>query len=337
MRSGGGMPGVKAVRAKGNTYYYWTKVQPWVRLPDKRDAAGFMRKLMELERVAEKLQETRAGTLADAIRLYRKSPAFTDRKPNTRDLYATYLDQANDALPGASLAEITPQTIQRYIMDENADRRGAANMMLKVLHIVFKWSQARRAGLTDPTVGIVQYVVGEHEAWPDHVLAAALASEDDLFRRAVRLYLYTGQRSGDVCRMTWNVVTADNRIPVKQEKTDIPLLIPIHPRLLDEMTSAPRTTLTILANKMGEPLKPQTFAEWVKVFGRAHGVKKMVPHGLRKNAVNELLECECSTAQVSSITGQSLAMVEYYARQRNQGRIADVAMLKWGNHKKSGK
>jgi hypothetical protein len=45
---------------------------------------------------------------------------------------------------------------------------------------------------------------------------------------------------------------------------------------------------------------------------------KVVPHGLRKNAVNTLLEVGCTVAEVSSITGQSLQMVEHYAKQINK-------------------
>lgn len=329
MRGNVAWPGVAVKTAKGRKYHYWTRSTPWVRLPDPmKDPDGFMRKIAHLGRVEIAKAEGRAGTLADTIRLYRKNPAFTDRAQNTRDLYNIYLEQLMLAFPDAALAEITPQLVQQYIMDENADRRGAANIMLKMLHIIFKFAMRRRRGLSDPTVGIDPYETGEHEAWPDHILEAALKSEDDLFRRAVHLYLYTGQRTGDVCRMTWNVI-AGGRISVTQEKTDAPLLIPIHPDLAAEMAKAPRTTLTILANKIGQPLKPQTFRAWVDAFAAKHGVT-LVPHGLRKNAVIGLLEAECSTAEVSSITGQSLAMVEHYARGRNQARIANVAMGKWG-------
>jgi tRNA(Ile2) C34 agmatinyltransferase TiaS len=56
---------------------------------------------------------------------------------------------------------------------------------------------------------------------------------------------------------------------------------------------------------------------------------EVVPHGLRKNAVNALLEAECSTAEVSAITGQSLKMVEHYAKKRNQKRLGGSAILKF--------
>ena len=148
---------------------------------------------------------------------------------------------------------------------------------------------------------------------------------------AVHLHLYTGQRTGDVCRMAWNALTPDGRIPVKQQKTGTDLLIPQHPALLDQLRTARRSTVTILSNRKSGSLKPAAFRDWVDAFAAEHGVN-LVPHGLRRNAVNGLLEAGCSTAEVSSITGQSLAMIEHYAKERNQPRMAGVAMLKWGRH-----
>lgn len=322
-------PGVKPVKAKGRVYHYWTRSKPWVRLPDPgKDPDGFMRKLAACQRVDAARKEQRVGTLAQSITLYKKHPDFTDRAANTQKLYGIYFAELCQIFPEASLHEITPQLVRRYVMDENADRRGAANMMLKMLHIVYKWASERRSGLTDPTKGIKLYKIGEHEPWPDHVIDAALTSPDAAFRRAVKLHLYTGQRTGDVCRTAWNVVTADQRIPVKQQKTGTPLLIPIHPDLRGELSMTPKTAITILTNRTGGPLQPQTFSKWVADFAAKHKVK-LVPHGLRKNAVIGLLEAECSTAEVSSITGQSLGEVERYARLRNQGRIAVGAMEKW--------
>ena len=52
-------------------------------------------------------------------------------------------------------------------------------------------------------------------------------------------------------------------------------------------------------------------------------------HGLRKSAVVFLLEAGCTDAEVSSITGQSRQMVEHYAKQVNQKKLAAAAVLKW--------
>jgi integrase len=57
----------------------------------------------------------------------------------------------------------------------------------------------------------------------------------------------------------------------------------------------------------------------------------LVFHGLRKSAVVMLLEVGCTTAEVQAITGQSMQMVEHYAKQVNQKKLAAAAILKWEN------
>jgi hypothetical protein len=60
-------------------------------------------------------------------------------------------------------------------------------------------------------------------------------------------------------------------------------------------------------------------------------------HGLRINAVLHLLYSDYTTKQVGSITGQSDKMVDLYARQIEQEKLAKVAMKKYAEWSKSGK
>jgi hypothetical protein len=48
-----------------------------------------------------------------------------------------------------------------------------------------------------------------------------------------------------------------------------------------------------------------------------------------KSAVVMLLQAGCTTAEVAAITGQSFDMVEHYAKQVNQKKLAAAAILKW--------
>jgi hypothetical protein len=59
--------------------------------------------------------------------------------------------------------------------------------------------------------------------------------------------------------------------------------------------------------------------------------KGLVFHCLRKSVVVMLLEAGCTDAEVAAITGQSRDMIELYARQVNQGKLAPAAILKWEN------
>ena len=328
-------PGVRSKTAKGHRYWYWTRVEPgaaWVRLPDPyTDADGFMRKLAHLQRVSVRIDERRReGTFGALASLYRQSKQFTDLKPSSVRTFERYLDRLVIAYGDAPLVELTPEDIQVRVLDANSDTPAAADMMLTVLRILYKFGKKRSRGLEDWTAGLEHF--NDHkdrEPWPAHLLAAALDHDDPLFRTAVTLALYTGQRPGDVCSMTWNAIQG-NAVLVRQQKTDARLEIPLHPDLAAALASFPRGSdhLFILSNSRGGGLSAQLFNRWCLLFNKAHGVRGFTPHGLRKNATNELFDAGCTAAQVASVTGhKSLRMLEHYGKGRSQSGLAKVAVL----------
>lgn len=337
-------PGVRVKVAKGRRYYYWSRVEPgtpWVRLPDPRqDADGFMRKLVYLQRVAVRIDERRrTGTFGAMATLYRQSKKFTDLKPSSRETFERYLNRLLVAYADAPLVELTPEDIQVRVMDANASTPSAADMMLTVMRVIYKFAAKRQRGLEDWTAGVDQF--NDHtdrEPWDAATLQAALTSTDHLFRRAVALALYTGQRPGDVCAITWGQVSAnsagDPTIRVRQQKTGTTLEIPMHEDLRAELDAAPRATdhLFLLSNRRGGPLTAGVFLKWCQAFTRKHG-QGYTAHGLRKNATVALFEHGCSAAEVASITGhKSLAMLEHYGKSRSQAGLARVAILdRWGS------
>ncbi|MDF1505783.1 tyrosine-type recombinase/integrase, partial [Roseisolibacter sp. H3M3-2] len=153
-------------------------------------------------------------------------------------------------------------------------------------------------------------------------------------RLAVHLLYYTAQRIGDVVSMRWSDVR-DGRIHVVQEKTGTTVEIPLHHALAEELARAPRRALTILAGRGSAPRTRGRLRQLLQAFARDRGFK-VVPHGLRKNAVNALLEAGCSAAETAAISGQSLQMVEHYAKLRSQKTLAEGAILKW-NARRTGK
>lgn len=146
------------------------------------------------------------------------------------------------------------------------------------------------------------------------------------------LALYTGQRPGDVCAMTWNAAQG-GKIRVKQQKTGTPLELPMHPHLAAALKDANRSDhhLFILCNQRGAPLTGGTFLRWCREHSERFGMR-LGPHGLRKNATNELFEAGCSAAEVAAVTGhKSIAMLEHYGKQRSQSRLAVAGIGKWAD------
>lgn len=88
--------------------------------------------------------------------------------------------------------------------------------------------------------------------------------------------------------------------------------------------------------RTGAPLKRGTLRQELQAFTRTHGTKT-VPHGLRKNAVNALLEAGGTIAEVASITGQTFAIVEHYAKRMNSKAMGSAVILKLENTRATGK
>lgn len=327
-------PGVRTKKAKGRVYHYWARTQPWTRLPSPyADPDGFMRALARLQRMGALEQErTLTGTFGGLVAAYRRDKRFRDLSDSTRANYDHYLSRLLVAYSSAPLREMTREDIQTRVMDANQDTPGAADMMLSILRNLYKFAVKRHRGIEDWTAGIEPFGnQSEREPWPDDLLILALASEDAAFRRAVALTLYTGQRVGDVCGMTWGMVSG-GAIRFRQQKTKTALEIPLHHKLAALLTELPRSDrhLFLLSNQRGEPLKPGAFLRWCQEFCADARQARRTPHGLRKNATIELFEAGCTTAEVAAITGhKSLSMLEHYGKRRSQPKIARLATAKW--------
>ncbi|SCW56400.1 Site-specific recombinase XerC [Sphingobium faniae] len=322
---------VKRTKAKGRFYYYFDTGQVdengkriWKRLPDPKDRAfgatyaAMLGHRSRRENVAIEL------TVAKLVDLYQASAQFEKLAVATQRIYRIYQTELVDKLGSAPAQRVERKDIV-LMLDKMADKPAAANMVMKASSAAYSWGRKRGHITNNPFTDIDPMEVGEHQPWPEHILDAALKADGEV-RLAVHLLYYTAQRIGDVASMRWRDIDGD-RIIMTQEKTGKPLEIPIHTELSKELDRHPRSLSTILGK---EPTKYRIdrLRTDIQAFCAELGVK-VVPHGLRKNAVNALLEAGCSAAETAAISGQSLQMVEHYAKRRSQSKLGRTAILKW--------
>lgn len=326
-----GLEHVKAVKRGKRTYLYFNTGQKadgkavYVPLGQAGSRDLGTRYQTALGNRTKRANAPHVMMMPELCRLWERSQQFRKRSQGTQKTYGVYLRKLEHAFNTAPAAAIETRDIYA-LLDQMAETPAAAEMALLVARQMFKWAKKRHYVPGDPTEGVeVERDRGEYEPWPEHLIEAALA--DDKVRLPVALLYFTGQRIGDVCALRWSDVR-DGTVHLTQQKTGKDLEVPVHSRLAEILAATERKGLTILTDPNGRKAKDQTVRMHLKAFGAAHGFD-LVPHGLRKNAVNALLECECSTGEVSSITGQSLQMVEHYARRRNNPRMAKAAILKW--------
>lgn len=328
---------VKRTKAKGRFYYYFDTgladdrgKRIWRRLPDPKDRTfGATYAALLGHRTRRQNVETEM-TVAKLIGLYQASARYNNFKPASQKLYTIYLGQL--------VAKIGPAPAQRIerkdivlLLDQMADRPGAANMVHATGSAAYMWARQRGHVTNNPFADIDLMEVGEHEPWPEALLKAALTCDDDEVRLGTHLLYFSAQRIGDVVAMRWRDII-DGRITIVQQKTGKEVPIPLHADLAAELAKHPRGLGTILG---GTPNRSRITKLRLKLQAFASKLGyKVVPHGLRKNAVNALLEAGCSAAETAAISGQSLQMVEHYAKGRSQARLGEAAILKWELNKK---
>jgi integrase len=268
-------------------------------------------------------------SLKDFSEMYERSSHFARLAPGSQRLYALSLRHVRAMLPTAPARFLERKDVVRLI-DGRAETPGAANSLLRTMKALYKWGRERGHVDSDPCRDVAELPIGEHDPWPDHVLAAALASGDPIVRLSVHLLYFTAQRIGDVLKMRWTDIR-DGRIEFTQQKTKKAMSVRIHADLQRELDRYPVSIGYIVTGRGGRQLRQERLRQILQGFAGGLGVK-IVPHGLRKNAVNALLEAGCSAAETASISGQSLQMVEHYAKARSQQRLGDSAVLKWQRH-----
>lgn len=323
---------IKHVRSKGKDYYYFDtgRIEDGKRiftpLPNIKDP-DFARSYAACmgHRNRDKRERADSLTIPHLVDLFQKSGDYRKKAPATRRLYDTYLQQLCDKLPTAPAALLEQKDVY-LLIDAMADRPGAANMLLASMSAMYRWAIPRHLR-ENPCVGVKPFTVGEHEPWPDALLLAGLETDQANVRLLVHLLYYTAQRIGDVLAMTWASVEND-RLVLRQQKTGKDLTIPLHRALRAELARTPRKGLVIVTTQAGKPMAQKTAREILQRFAEKRGFK-IVPHGLRKNAVNELLLAGCSVAETAAISGQTLKMVEHYAKRRDQTKLASAAVLAW--------
>jgi integrase len=276
-------------------------------------------------------------TIADLSRAYQKHAAFTRLAVSSQNTYLIYLKVVERTMGMAEVSAVERRDVQA-LMDSLAATPGAANMVILVLRNLFKFAIAREYVTVDPTraVELNEREGDGHEPWPEWLVDAAL--DDPAVRLPVALLYFTAQRIGDVCKMRWTDIR-DGYVAVKQQKTHKPLDIRLHQRLAAIIAETPREAMTVLHGAKNRPMRPATLRWQLQAWAEKQG-EEIVPHGLRKNAVNALLECGCSVGETAAISGQSLQMVEHYSRRMNTRSMGSAAILKWqgtdGQHRKRG-
>lgn len=328
---------VHCVKSRGKHYYYYQPLRSTA-------AAGIRTRLFgeptdpewwEAYRTAASLKAPveRTDTFKALIKAYKESNSWKTLAEATRSEWTRYLQRIEDVWGTVQVKALLPKHVAG-LQEKYAATPASANNLLKALTGMLSWA-VMHGWRNDNPCREIPYLGGAvpYEAWETEMIDLARHKLPFHLWLPIGVAYYTGQRQSDVLTMPWSKLK-NGLIEVKQVKTGKWVWIPVHRDLLPILDRAPRTADKVCTTSRGTAWAcgrsyASSLALELKAREELAPLRSVVFHGLRKSAVTSLLEAGCSTAEAASITGQSMQMVEHYARDVNQRKLAVAAIAKW--------
>lgn len=280
------------------------------------------------------------GTLNGLIHQWTLSPRWTDPAPPHGTGYAEStkrewrrilktIEKKFGTIPIVGGVD-DPRVLQDFlkwrmkVASESGTRE--ADNRLSVLSALLTWAKEDAGEIAANHLAGFKRIHSSNRAdkiWlPEHVDAFMKVAPLEM-QRALILALHTGQRQGDLLRLTWTNYDG-TWITLRQGKSGFKrqVEIPCTNALKFMLDGMERKTPMILTGSRGMPLKKRNFAKrWQDVCVKA-GIEDLHFHDLRGTAVTMLSEAQCTPQMIATITGHSLKSVEaildkYLARTRH--------------------
>lgn len=297
------------------TYYYAWKGGP--RLEGKPGSAEFHASYCAARARQSTLPPDQFASVLDA---YRTSSEYAGLAPRTRKDYDGLLLKIEQDFGDFPLAALEDRRARGEFMawrDRNALRsRRQADYAFAVLARVLSWAHNRGIIAINPCerAGRVYRARRSAKVWNPEDEEALCAVAAPSLRLALKLALWTGQRQGDLLRLTWSAYDGKT-LRLRQGKTGVAVQIPVGGPLATELDRhrATRAELnpdlleeTILLTSTGQQWTEGGFrASWRKAC-LAAGISGLTFHDLRGTAVTRLAQAGCTVPEIATITGHAL-------------------------------
>jgi integrase len=319
-----GINTVKKRLADGTQRVYYYHRATGLPLSGKPGSPEFIRDYGATEKL---MLDRHAGTMNGLIRDYTLSPEFGKLADSTQREYRRMLSKAEVKFGNMPLAALEDPRVRQDFLSWRASvaktsgEREADNR-LSVISAMLSWGKENGQIFSNHVAGFRRLHSADRSEliWlPEHIHAFMAVAPIEL-QRALILALHTGQRQGDLLRLTWGNYDGA-LVSLRQGKTGRKVEIPCTSALKQMLDSIERTTAVVLTTKTSRPWTARYFkAQWEAATKKA-GITELHFHDLRGTAVTMLAEAGCTTPQIAAITGHSLKTVttildKYLSRTR---------------------
>ncbi|KRA63068.1 site-specific integrase [Rhizobium sp. Root651] len=311
---------VKKKLAKGGvaTYYYAWRGGP--RMTSEFNSVEFVAEYVRLTR--ERPDAPFQGCMAQIIRDYLKSPAYTGLKASTREGYDFAIKAIETSFFAMTAKEISATGSRTLFMqwrDEIAQKHPRkADLYMSVLKRILwfgldremierhplerveKVSDSSRRDViwTDEDIQTFRYGKKDKDGkWETKPAAEPLV-------RALMLAIWTGQRQGDLLKLTWKAYDGHS-IYLRQSKTGAHVRMKVSEELKSYLDGVPRgNSVTILTNGQGQPWATGFKSSWRKAVEKAK-IEGKTFHDLRGTFVTLAYRNGASIKEIAEVSGHS--------------------------------
>lgn len=294
-------------------YYYRPTGRRIAGAPGSAEFAASYALAVAEAREAPALRE--AGVLKGLITAYLKSPEFTGLRASTRLEYQRMLAEIAAEFGDMPLEALNDPAVRGVFLDwrdtiASEGKTRAADNRLSVLSAVLSFGVERGKIAENRLRGFKRLYHADRadKIWTPADVARFADVADAPMRLALFVALYTGQRQGDLLRLTW-AAYRDDWIRLKQSKGGRAVAFKAVAQLrglLDAKVAAGRVSTHILTTPTGRPWQKRNFSRAFKTTCDRAGIAGLTFHDLRGTAVTMLSEAGCDTTELCSITGHSL-------------------------------
>lgn len=250
------LKGLKTVTkrlADGRVVRYWYAWRGGPRLRGEPGSPEFMASYNAA--VAAKLP-TQSGQLQFVLDRFQDSDAFLSLAPRTREDYAKHLRAISAEFGDFPIAGLTDRKARGVFLDWRDTRakasRRQADYAWSVLARALSWGLDRGHVEANPCERGGRLYQGSRaeRVWTDEDEAAFIRVASPPLRMALMLALWTGQRQGDLLRLSWSAYDGTH-IRLQQSKTDTRVVVRAGAPLKEMLDAAERRGQLILVNTRG--------------------------------------------------------------------------------------
>jgi integrase len=304
------LKGINSIRkrlADGSAKTYW---YAWKGGPPLVGAPGSPEFVRSYQEAHDTRMATGSDQLSSILDAYEDSEAFRSLAPSTAHDYKRYLTAIGREFGDFPLAGLGERGARVEFMRwrDNVAKRSkrTADYGWSVLARVMSWALDRGLVTANPCEkgGRVYRATRADNIWTDADETAFLAVASPQMRLAFMLALWTGQRQGDILRLTWAAYDGIH-IRLTQQKTGRRVIVLVGAPLKALLDATPRRSPQIVTNDDGHPFTSSGFRASFRTAQIRAGITGLTFHDIRGSTVTRLAEIGCTELEIASVTGHS--------------------------------